>query len=95
MAAVAAALFNSIDATTRLPGDEADPKQRAAAAIMDELVNYRTDRTSGNAASSWFLVSMGARQDAEITGVCMTKLRSAMSARSGISRTATPLIARH
>jgi hypothetical protein len=43
-AAVAASLFNSIDAINCLPGNESDPKQRAAAALMEELVNYRTDR---------------------------------------------------
>ena len=72
-AAVAASLFNSIDAINCLPGDEGDPKQRAAAAIMDELVNYRTDRSSGKASFPWFLVSMGARQDAVLTGICVSK----------------------
>lgn len=72
-AAVAASLFNSIDAVTCLPGNESDPRQRASAAIMTELVNYRTDRTSGKAAFPWFLLSLGARQDAVLTGVCISK----------------------
>jgi len=72
-AAVAASLFNSIDAINCLPGNESDPKQRAAAAVMEELVNYRTDRTSGKASFPWFLVSIGARQDALLTGVCLSK----------------------
>jgi hypothetical protein len=50
-AAVAASLFNSIDAINCLPGNESDPKQRAAAALMQELVNYRTGRASGKARS--------------------------------------------
>ncbi len=73
MAAVAASLFNNIDAITCLPGNEGDAQQRGAAAIMEELVNYRTDRTSGKASFPWFLVSMGARQDSTVTGICLTK----------------------
>lgn len=73
MAAVAASLFNNIDAINCLAGNEGDPKQRAAAAIMEELVNYRTDRVSGKASFPWFLLAMGARQDATVTGICLSK----------------------
>jgi hypothetical protein len=73
MASVAASLFNNIDAINCLPGNEGDPRQRGAAAVMEELVNYRTDRTSGKASFPWFLVSMGARQNAVIEGICITK----------------------
>ena len=72
-AAVAASLFNNIDAINCLPGNESDPRQRAAAAVMEELVNYRSDRSSGKASFDWFLVSMGARQDAVLTGLCISK----------------------
>jgi hypothetical protein len=72
-AAVAASLFNSIDAINCLPGNEADPRQKAAAAVMQELVNYRTNRSSGKAAFPWFLLAMGARQDSVLTGVCGSK----------------------
>jgi hypothetical protein len=72
-AAVAASLFGTIDAVTCSAGDEADPAQRAAAALMQELINYRTDRTSGRAAIPWFLIAMGARQDAQIAGICASK----------------------
>ena len=73
LAAVAASLFNNIDAINCLPGDEGDPRQRGAAAVMEELVNYRTDRQSTKAAFPWFLISMGAREDAMLTGVCLSK----------------------
>lgn len=73
MAAVAASLFNNIDAITCMAGNEGDARQRAAAAVMEELVNYRTDRTSGKASFPWFLIAMGARQDANITGICLSK----------------------
>lgn len=72
-AAVAASLFNNIDAINCLPGNEADPRQRASAAIMEELVNYRTDRVSGKASFPWFLLAMGARQDSTVTGICLSK----------------------
>jgi hypothetical protein len=72
-AAVAASLFGTVDAIACSAGDEADPGQRAAAALMQELINYRTDRTSGRAAIPWFLTAMGARQDAQIAGICASK----------------------
>ena len=51
MAAVAASLFGTIDAIACTAGNDSDPRQRAAAAVMQELVNYRTDRTSGRSMS--------------------------------------------
>ena len=73
MAAVAASLFNNINAVNCLPGNESDPIQRGAAAIMEQLINYRTDGSSGRASMPWFQVAMGARQDALLTGICVTK----------------------
>ena len=73
-AAVAASLFNSINAINCLPGNDGDPIQRGAAAVMEELVNYRVGgRAPGHASLPWFLVAMGARQDAVVTGVCVSK----------------------
>jgi hypothetical protein len=73
MAAAAASIFSNVNAIDVLPGDESDPKQTAAAAVMEELVNYRTDRSSGKAAIPWFMSVMGARQDCLLTGVCLSK----------------------
>lgn len=73
MAAVAASLFSTLDALAINPGNEADPKQQAAAGVLQEIVNYRTDRTSGRAAMPWFKIAMGARMDSVITGVCASK----------------------
>jgi len=72
-AAVTASLFNSIDSITCLPGNEADPRQKAAASIMQQLVNYRTNRANEHAAFPWFMISVGARQDALLTGICVSK----------------------
>lgn len=73
MAAVSASLFNSMDAVNCSAGNEGDPRQRAAAAVMQALINYRTDRTSGKASLPWFLIANGARNDALLTGVCISK----------------------
>jgi len=73
MAAVAASLFGSLDAVSCMPGNEGDKQQRASAAIMQELVNYRTDRQSSKASIPWFHVAMGARQTALLTGICLSK----------------------
>jgi len=62
-----------VDAVNCSAGNESDPVQRAGAAVVQELVNYRTDRTSGKAAMPWFLIAMGARQDAMTTGICLSK----------------------
>lgn len=72
-AAVASSLFGNLDAINCLPGNESDPTQRGAAAVMEELINYRTDRTSGRAAIPWFPIAMGARQDSLTLGICLSK----------------------
>ena len=73
MAATAASLFGSMDAVNVGPGNEGDPQQRGAAAVMKELVNYRTDRSNGKASIAWFHVAMGARQTSLLTGICLSK----------------------
>jgi hypothetical protein len=73
MAAAASSLFSTTDAISCEPGDESSLEQRASAAIIKELLNYRTDRTGGRAAIPWFRVSMGARQDALLQSVCCSK----------------------
>jgi hypothetical protein len=73
-AAVAASMFNTIDAISCTAGDDGDPRQRGAAAVMEELVNYRVGgRAPGYASLPWFLTCMGARQDAVLTGICVSK----------------------
>lgn len=73
LAALSASLFGSIDAVTCVPGNEADPRQKASAAVVQELVNYRTDRSSGKASIPWFHVALGARQTSLLTGICLSK----------------------
>lgn len=66
-------LFSSpdiVNTTAMNPGDES---QAASAAIMKELLNYRLDRQSGKSGVPWFQLSVGAHQDARITGICVSK----------------------
>jgi hypothetical protein len=73
LAAVASSMFGSVDAISTAPGDEGDAGQRASADLINELVNYRTSRSSGKAALPWFHVAMGARQTSMLTGICLSK----------------------
>lgn len=72
-AAAAAALFSTSDAVKCSPGDEGNPQQRASAALIQELLNYRTDRTSGMASIPWFRLAIGAHQDTQIMSACLSK----------------------
>lgn len=73
MAATAASMFSTTDAIAIQPGNEGDPNSRAGAALMQEVINYRTDRTSGRNAIPWFKTAMGAVMDATLTGICVSK----------------------
>jgi hypothetical protein len=73
LAAVAASLFGTIDAVNCMAGDEGDQMQRASAAVVQELVNYRTDRSNRKAAIPWFHTALGARYTSLVTGFCMSK----------------------
>ena len=73
MATAANALFATPNVVTISAGDDQDPKQRASAAIKQELVNYRLDRSNNRSALPWFVISMGAAQSAAITGLCASK----------------------
>ncbi len=72
-AEAAAALFSTNDAIIIQPGDEADPKQKAAAELMSALMQYRLNRASGQAAIPWFLLATGAHLCALQTSVCVSK----------------------
>lgn len=67
-AQTAAAFFANQDVVDVQPEDDNDPKQLASAAIMKELLQYRLTKTI-----PWFLTLLGARQDAEVMGVCIGK----------------------
>lgn len=65
-AATAAAFFSNEDAVSIQPGDPDDVAQVASAAVLQELLQYRLTHTI-----PWFLTLVGARQDAEVMGICV------------------------
>lgn len=73
LAATAQTLFATVDNVSITAGDESDEAQVANAELIGALLNYRLDRTSGNNAIPWFLTALGARQDCQIAGVCVSK----------------------
>jgi hypothetical protein len=73
MASAAGALFGSADVVTIEPSDNSDIMQRASAELKQELLNYRLERTNGRDSIPWFLVAMGAQQDAQLAAVCVSK----------------------
>ncbi|MCA1458087.1 hypothetical protein I6F35_33680 [Bradyrhizobium sp. BRP22] len=97
-ASAAAALFSTRDAISCTPGNESDPCQRASAALMQEIINYRTDRTSGRAAIPWYRTAIGAHQDTFIMSACLSKqywkleLEKKTSEEQVIGETGQPII---
>jgi hypothetical protein len=72
-ASSAGSLFGTADVVTITAQDESDPRQQASAQLKKELVNYRLDRANRQTSIPWFQVAMGAHQDAQITGICVSK----------------------
>jgi hypothetical protein len=67
-AACAAAFFSSQDLITTTPGDDSDPKQLASAEINQFLLQHRLSKTI-----PWFLTCVGAFQDTQVAGICVSK----------------------
>jgi hypothetical protein len=63
-AAAAIAFFANPDVVTCEPENKSDPHQLAGAATMQELLNYRLDKSI-----PWFQIVIGGVQDAQIYGV--------------------------
>lgn len=67
-AATAAAFFSNEDVVNISAQDDDNPQQVASAAINQSLLQYRLTKTI-----PWFLTVTGARQDAEVMGICIAK----------------------
>lgn len=67
-ASTASAFFANEDVVSVEADDDDDPKQQASAAILKALLQYRLTKTI-----PWFLTLVGARQDAEVMGICIAK----------------------
>lgn len=68
-AAAAAAFFSTEDVASVEPADDSNPIQLASARINKELLNLRLSRKP----IRWFLIAMGAIQDARTCGICISK----------------------
>lgn len=64
----AAAFFGNEDCVSITAQDDDNQQQKASAEIMKSLVQYRLTKTI-----PWFLTVVGARQDAEVMGICVGK----------------------
>lgn len=66
-AVAAEALFATADVISVKPIDDNSPKQRAGAALIKRLMDYRLDKSI-----PWFLVACGAYQDAIVAGAVVS-----------------------
>lgn len=67
-AAAAAAFFSNEDVVSIMPNDDDNAPELASAEIMKSLLQYRLTKTV-----PWFLTVVGARQDADVMGICVSK----------------------
>ena len=68
-AITAQAFFSTNDVVNISPQNDNDPQQLASAGIMQELLNYRLQKTI-----PWFRLLVGARQTADIYGITAAKI---------------------
>ena len=68
-ASTASAFFSNEDVVSITADDDDDPQQQASAEILKALLQYRLTKTI-----PWFLTLIGARQDAEVMGICIAKV---------------------
>jgi hypothetical protein len=86
-AVAAAALFSNTDVVEITPFDDSDPVQRASAKLLKELLNLRLKKSI-----KWFLISIGAYQDAQTVGLCCSYQTWKYDAKKGIDQPTCELI---
>jgi len=64
----ATAFFSNEDVVSIKPTNDDDPKQLASAEVLQQILDYRLKKSI-----PWFLTVVGARQDCEVMGICVTK----------------------
>lgn len=72
-ATVASALFSTEDAVSITAERASDRVQQMTARFIGAALNYRLDRSTKKAGPNWFLTAVGASQDAQLTGICVSK----------------------
>lgn len=73
LATAAASLFSTEEVVNVSAQFEDDPQQRATAAVIKADLDMRLTRTSTRTGMPWYLISMGACLDAQLTGVTVSK----------------------
>lgn len=86
-AVAAAAFFSTADVVSIRPQDDSIPEQKISAEIMQSLVQYRLTKTI-----PWFMVCIGAYQDAMTVGVVASKQSWEYNSKKGIDRPCIDLI---
>jgi hypothetical protein len=72
-ATAAASMFSTEDVVSITPERASDKLQMSMARFLHEDLNYRLDRSNKWAGPNWFLTAIGARQDTQLTGICVSK----------------------
>jgi hypothetical protein len=71
-ATAAAALFSTNDVVNITATRSSDPVQSMGARFLHEVLNYRLDR-GNEAGPPFFMTVVGAHQDAQLQGICVSK----------------------
>lgn len=69
----ASAMFSTADVVSVTAEESSDRIQLLTAKFVNAALNYRLDRGTKMTGPRWFLTAIGARQDAQIAGVCCSK----------------------
>ena len=72
-ATAAASLFSTDDVVSITPERAGDRLQQATAAFIHADMNFRLDRANRWAGPNWFMTAMGAREESQLTGICVSK----------------------
>lgn len=87
-AIAASAFFSNPDIVVVEPEDSENEQQVVSAAVWQEVMNYRMDKTM-----PWFLTLLGAYQDAQTVGVCISYQSWEWNQRRKIDRPVCDLLA--
>ena len=72
-ATAAASMFSTEDVVS-VSAERANNRLHASTArFLHEALNYRLDRSNPWAGPNWFLTAIGARDDSQTTGICVSK----------------------
>lgn len=72
-ATAASAMFSTADVVSITPERASDRMQSMTARFISAALNYRLDRSTKKTGPNWFMTAIGARQDTQITGFCVSK----------------------